>query len=256
LEDFLRRATFAENKCFKEKDMTSYEDNYDHLFSMIDQIIKLEKKSVELNTSLLQELIDRGERNIHTLDCVADRLLDTMNGLTGGGENEYRQYLDYIETFNPTEAKERRDDLEYDLGYKTHVLYAAAILCRKELEGKQSKNGQPSFDVIMKNYNPKVYDIKKKTASFLFFIHLGTGRSTDELIKMLQAITESTDYVLSNVDEFEDLMHFPRETYHPLREDEWKHIQYIVEHNIELYKTHLEQNKDLISNVFGMAKSH
>lgn len=97
--------------------MTSYEDNYDHLFSMIDQIIKLEKKSVELNTSLLQELIDRGERNIHTLDCVADRLLDTMKGLTGGGENEYRQYLNYIETFNPTEAKERRDDLEYNLGY-------------------------------------------------------------------------------------------------------------------------------------------
>lgn len=236
--------------------MTPYEDNNNHLFSMIDQIIELEKKSVKQNTSLLHEMIDSRERDIQTLDSVADRLLDTMNGLTGDGENEYRKYLDYIETFNPTEAKKRRDDLEYNLGYKTHVLYAAAILCRKELKGKQSKDGQPSFDVIIKNYNPKVYDIKKKTASFLFFIHLGTGRSTDELIKMLQAITESTDYVLSNVDEFEDLMHFPRETYHPLREDEWKHIQYIVEHNIELYETHLEQNKDLINNVFRMAKSH
>ena len=236
----------------KIKDMTPYEDNNNHLFSMIDQIIELEKKSVKQNTSLLQEMIDSREHDIQTLDSVADRLLDTMNGLTGDGENEYRKYLDYIETFNPTEAKKRRDDLEYNLGYKTHILYAAAILCRKELKGKQSKDGQSSFDVIMKNYISKEYDIKKMTASFLFFTYLGTGRSTEELIKTLQTITESTDYVLSNVDEFEDLMHFPRKIYHPLREDEWKLIQHIVEHNIELYKTHLEQNKDLMSNVFGI----
>ncbi|MBR4792325.1 MAG: hypothetical protein IK038_01550 [Bacteroidaceae bacterium] len=231
-------------------------DKYDHLLSLIDQIIELEKKSVELNTSLLQEMIDSGERNIDTLDRVADRLLDTMNGFTGGGENEYRQYLDYIETFNPIEARERREDLEYDLGYKTHILYAAAILCHKELEGKQSKDGRPSFDVIMKNYIPKVYDIKKKTASFLFFIHLGTGRPINELIKMLQAITETTDYVLSKVEEYEDLMYYPRETYHPLRDDEWEFIHYIVEHNIELYKTNQEYNRDLMSNVFGVKENN
>ena len=50
LEDFLRRATFAENKCFKEKDMTSYEDNYDHLFSMIDQHANMEIAKVMIIT--------------------------------------------------------------------------------------------------------------------------------------------------------------------------------------------------------------
>ena len=70
-------------------------------------------------------------------------------------------------------------------------------------------------------------------------------------MRMLQTITEETDYVLSHVEEFEELMYYPRETYHPLREDEWQLIKYIVVHNIEAYNTHLEQNKDLLANVFG-----
>lgn len=226
------------------------DNQFDHLFDMIDQLIKLEKENVEQNSELLQEMMTEGIMDIDTLDRVADRLLDSMHGITGAGEVEYRQYLDYIETINPAEAKKRKNDLEYDLGYKTHVLYAAAILCKKELEGKQSSDGQSSFDVIMKNYIPKVYDIKKKTASFLFFAHYGSGRSVDELMQMLQAITENTDFVLSHIDDYEDLMHFPSETYHPLRKGEWQLIKYIVEHNIDFYESHIVDNKNVMSNVF------
>ena len=135
--------------------MEPNDNQFDHLFDMIDQLIKLEKENVEQNSELLQEMMAEGIMDIHTLDRVADRLLDSMHGITGAGEVEYRQYLDYIKTFNPSEAKKRKNDLEYDLGYKTHVLYAAAILCKKELEGKQSSDGQSSFNVIMQNYIPK-----------------------------------------------------------------------------------------------------
>ena len=213
---------------------------YDH----IEQLIKLERESAEQNTLLLQEMIAHDEQNIQVLDRVADRLMDSMYGITGEGEKAYRLYLDYIETFNPSEAKERKEDLEYDLGYKTHILYAAAILCRKELEGFHSADGKSSFDVVMQDYIPKVNDVKKKTASFLFFAHYANGRPIDDLMRMLQTITEETDYVLSHIEEFEELMYYPRETYHPLREDEWQLIKYIVVHNIEAYNTHLEQNKD------------
>ena len=68
---------------------------------------------------------------------------------------------------------------------------------------------------------------------------------------MLQAITEETDYVCKHVDEFENLMHYPNETYHPLTEEEWQTIQYIAEHNIQLYEQHPEVNKELMHNVFG-----
>lgn len=224
----------------------------DELENNIRRIIQLEQANVEQNSALLQELMSQGVQNIDELDRVADRLLDTMLGITGAGENAYRQYLDYIETFDPVEAKERKDNLEYDMGYKTHVLYAAALLCQQELNGYSSADGKQSFDVVMQQYIPKVFDVKKKAASFLFFAHLGNRRSVDDLMRMLQTITEETEYVLAHVDEFEDLMCFPRENYHPLRDDEWQLIKYIVEHNLEIYNTRLEQKNELMHNVFGI----
>lgn len=217
----------------------------------IEHLIELENESVIVNSKRLQDLMDKSVRDIDQLDRVADRLLDTMYGLTGAGEEMYRQYLDYIATFNPAEAKKRSDDLEYDMGYKTHVLYAAAILCRKEMENLVSPNGRASFQVVMDDYIPKVHDIHKKIASFLFFAHFACQRPVEELMLMLRTITEETDYVKEHVEEFEELMYFPHETYHPLSEDEWQKIQYIAEHNIQLYNQHPELNKELIYNVFG-----
>ena len=220
-------------------------------YESIENLLKLERESLAQNTELLQDWMNRGIQDIDKLDRVADRLLDVMHGLSGEGEDFYRQYLDYIATFNPTEAKKRSDDLEYDLGYKTHVLYASALLCKKEMEGNVSPDGRTSFQVVMDDYIPKVYDVSKKTASFLFFAHYANDKTITELMPMLQAITEETDYVCEHVDEFEDLMHYPNETYHPLTEEEWQTIQYIAEHNIELYEQHPELNKDLMYNVFG-----
>lgn len=223
----------------------------DELEENIKKLIQFEQAEVDQSSALLQELMSQGVQNIDELDHVADCLLDTMLGITGAGEDVYRQYLDYIETFDPVEAKERKDDLEYDMGYKTHVLYAAALLCQQELNGCISIGGKPSFDVVLQQYIPKVFDVKKKTASFLFFAHLGNRRSVDDLMRMLQTITEETEYVLAHVDEFEDLMNFPRENYHPLRDDEWQLIRYIVEHNLEVYNTHSDQYKEMVRNVFG-----
>ena len=217
----------------------------------IEHLIELENESVIISSKRLHDLMDKGVRNINQLDRVADRLLDTMHGLTGAGEEMYHKYLDYIATFDSQEAKERRDDLEYDMGYKTHVLYAAAILCRKEMENLASPDGRLSFQVVMEDYIPKVHEIHKKTASFLFFTHFACQRPVEELMLMLQTITEETDYVKEHVEEFEELMYFPHETYHPLSEDEWQKIQYIAEHNIQLYNQHPELNKELMYNVFG-----
>ena len=154
-------------------------------------------------------------------------------------------------TFNVAEAEKRRDDLEYDLGYKTHVLYAAALLCEKELEHCTAPDGRPSFQVVKEDYLKKVYEFKKETVTFLFFAHYANGRPVSELMNELRTITEETDYVMEHIDEFDDLMHYPKETYHPLREDEWQLLQYIAEHNIELCDQNPEQNREMFHHVFG-----
>jgi len=224
----------------------------DELFQLIAHLTELEHKNVELNSELLQDMINKGVQDINKLDQVADRLMDSMLGITGNGEAMYRKYLDYIETFNPQEAKERKDDLEYELGYKTHVLYAAAILCKKETENLLTVIGKPSFDRIFHNYISKVWSVKKKTASFLLFAHYASEKTVAQLMNMLKTITEETDYILSRIDEFEDLMHFPSETYHPLREDEWELIQFIAEHNINLLNSNPKQKKEILHDVFGI----
>ena len=191
-------------------------------YESIENLLKLERESLTQNTELLKSLMSRGIQDVDKLDRVADQILE-----------------------------KRRDDLEYDLGYKTHVLYAAALLCKKELESKVAPDGRTSFQVVMDDYIPKVYDVLKKTASFLFFAHYANNKTVTELMPMLQAITEETDYVYEHVDEFEELMHYPNNTYHPLTEEEWQTIQYIAEHNIQLYEQHPEVNKDLMYNVFS-----
>ena len=223
----------------------------EEFYKNIEKLLELERESLALNSELLTDLMNRGVKDIAKLDHVADRLLDVMHGFSGEGEDVYHQYLDYIATFDPVEAKQRRDDLEYDLGYKTHVLYAAAMLCKKELKGKMAPDGRTSFQVVMDDFIPKVYDVLKKTASFLFFAHYANNKTVTELMPMLQVITETTDYVCEHVDEFEELMYYPNDIYHPLTEKEWQTIQYIAEHNIQLYEQHPELNKDLLHNVFG-----
>lgn len=220
-------------------------------FENLRRLHKMEMESAEQNSRLLQDMMDMGVQDINKLDRIADRLMDTMLGVSGAGEEMYLKYLDYIESFNPEEGHRRKDDLEYELGYKTHVLYAAALLCQKEMEECVNKKGQSSFEVVIKEYIPKVYEVKKKTASFLFFAHLASHCPMHELLKKLQTITEDTDFVLEHVDEFDSLMHYPREEYHPLRDEEWQQIHFIAEHNVELYKKHPELNVQLMSNVFG-----
>ena len=223
----------------------------EEFYKNIERLLKLEQESAETNSQLLQEMMDRGVRDIDQLDRVADRLYDTMYGLTGAGEEMYRKYLDYMATFNAAEAEKRRDRLEYDLGYKTHVLYAAALLCQKELENCTAPDGRSSFQVVKEDYLTKVSEFKKETATFLFFAHYAKGRPVFELMHELRTITEETDFVMEHIDEFDDLMHYPNETYHPLREDEWQLLQYIAEHNIELCDKNLEENKEMFHLVFG-----
>ncbi len=68
----------------------------EEFYKNIEKILKLERESLALNYELLTDLMDRGVKDITKLDHVADRLLDVMHGLSGQGEDFYRQYLDSI----------------------------------------------------------------------------------------------------------------------------------------------------------------
>ena len=55
----------------------------DELYKNINRALHLEHENAEHASRLLQEAMNRGEKNIDMLDRIADRLLDSMNGFSG-----------------------------------------------------------------------------------------------------------------------------------------------------------------------------
>ena len=59
----------------------------DELYNNIKRVLQLEHENAEHASRMLQEAMNRGEKNINMLDRIADRLLDSMNGFSGEGED-------------------------------------------------------------------------------------------------------------------------------------------------------------------------
>ena len=87
---------------------------------------------------MLEGFIKLNERDIDYMDRYMDPLFDFMEPGSDTEELIHR-YYDYIATFDPQEAKERYDDMEEHLGYKTHIVFAAGLLA-KELHTGQKDN--------------------------------------------------------------------------------------------------------------------
>ena len=62
----------------------------DELYNNINRILQLEHENAEQASQMLQEAMNRGEKNIDMLDRIADRLLDSINGFSWEGEDMYR----------------------------------------------------------------------------------------------------------------------------------------------------------------------
>ena len=78
------------------------------------------------------------EQDLSYMDGYMDTLFDFMDP---GGDTEalYREYLAHVATFNPQKAKEYEESLDEHLGYKVHVVFAAAYVARDLHQGQKDK---------------------------------------------------------------------------------------------------------------------
>lgn len=95
------------------------------------ELIEAFRPIVEMNNArfrqvktMLAGFIALQERDLNYMDEYMDTLFDFMDPMSDT-EMLMRQYYDFIATFDPTEAKERLDSLENDMGYMTKIIYAA-----------------------------------------------------------------------------------------------------------------------------------
>lgn len=167
--------------------------------------------------SQLQEFIAAGERNIDKINSVIDRLFVFIDD--GLAEDIIRKYIAYIETFNPSYAQKRLDELEEKWGYKSVIVYAAGIMAHSfGCLWNGCDKGNSSFNQLLKQMKDGL-NWKEKVALFILYTSKNSKCSITELMNMLNLNTQQ----LMNVHEsnwwqswMDDLTDNDALTTHPL----------------------------------------
>ena len=116
--------------------------------------------------TMLAGFIALQERDLNYMDEYMDTLFDFMDPMSDT-EMLMRQYYDFIATFDPTEAKERLDSLENDMGYMTKIIYAAGLVAQKLHKGQVDKGGNNYFESHLLKVADAGFDWKEKVVGFL-----------------------------------------------------------------------------------------
>lgn len=135
-------------------------------------------------TVMLEGFIKLKERDIDYMDRYMDPLFDFMEP---GSDTEelIHKYYDYIATFDPQKSKNRYDDLEEHLGYKTHIVFAAGLLAKELHAGQKDKGGNDYFSSHLLKVGLARNNWKEQVTGFLHDATEDTGINLDELIKRL-----------------------------------------------------------------------
>jgi len=195
----------------------------------LDAIKALDLKiqmAIDQHAAALYRAMWRGEKDIDVLEKLADPLL---HNCPESAEEDYRNFIEYIREFNPNIARNHEDLLDDLIGYKNHIIFAAAKLARELHKGQTDKGGNDYFTSHLLKVAETGTDIYEKTVGFLHDAAEDCGISEKEIILRLQQIMEDwmahPDNYNDLIDEFDDLGFYPNEVYHPLRDDEWEMIE-------------------------------
>ena len=224
--------------------------DFDQLSEIFKTVAEGQKACLKQCKTMLAGFKALGERDIDYMDGYMDSLFDFMEA---GDETEmlYRDYLNYISSFNPQKGRERMDDLEEHLGYWTPVAIAAAFVARKLHKGQKDKGGNDYFTSHLLAVGSQGYNWKEKTVGFLHDVAEDTPYSVDEVV---EAVRTKLDAMASSkledwMDEF-DIMPYPNGTILYPSDEDWMEIKAALHtlnhHNADnrtAYIQKIKQNK-------------
>ena len=198
------------------------------LITLCSNCTALEQGIYKQTAKELDDAIKNNIQDIETLDYIADRLFDTMLGLSGKGECIYLKFIKYLETFDPIAAQRRKDDYEDSLDYKVHIAYAAARLAKELHKGQVDKAGKDYFEGHLSYVGGHGFSWKEKTVGFLHDAAEDTDYSVKEIIRMLKKVMVNwkNDYNDDWIYDFTDIIiSFPNDKHHKLTKAEWDEIE-------------------------------
>lgn len=194
----------------------------DELKDMLAHVSAVYEAQQRQADTMLAGFIATGEKDIDYMDSYMDPLYDFIEqGIDT--EDTMRKYISYISTFNPEKAKERLEDLENTLGYKTLIVFAAGLLAQELHAGQKDKGGNDYFSSHLLKVGMRGYDWKEKVVGFLHDAAEDTQVSVPELLKML---ADKTDGLINSPMEqwwqewMDDVVPCAGEVTHPMTDDE------------------------------------
>lgn len=157
------------------------------LLDAFHPIVEMQQEQFQQIKTMLAGFIALKERDINYMDRYMDALFNFMDPQSDV-EMLMRQYYDYISTFDAQEAKERLNQLNYDMGYKTKIIYAAGILAKRLHQGQSDKGGHNYFDSHLLKVAKSKVGWKEKVVGFLHDTAEDTSSTTIEVMAKLESV--------------------------------------------------------------------
>ena len=198
------------------------------MIDMFAEIAKQQEAQVRQCKTMLAGFKATGETDLDYMDSYMDSLHDFMEQ-GGNAESLYLEYIDHIATFNPLKAKERKEDLEESLGYKTEIAYAAAYVAREICRAERGDEGDEFFKAQCWRVGNHGHGWKIMVTGFLYHVVEDLGYDAHRLIQLTKE--KLTVWMGKPEDDFwrydfneEELMPFAGEKCIPPSEEEWNEL--------------------------------
>lgn len=198
----------------------------DELKDMFDDIFAMQHGQQRQAVTMLAGFISTNETDLDYMDSYIDPLYDFMEQ-GSDTEDVIRKYIIYISTFDSQKARERLEDLEEALGYKSKIVYAAGLVAKQIHSGQKDKGGNDYFTSHLLPVGLAGFGWKEQVIGFLHDAAEDTPYNVSEIIELLNAKTED----IANTPEeewyetwMEGIMPCAGDTTHPLTLEEAKEI--------------------------------
>lgn len=210
---------------------------------MIDafrEIKKMQNAQIRQATTMLTGFKATHEKDINYMDAFIDPLYDFLDP---GSDTEdlIREYYEYIKTFDLKRGERRIENLEEGLGYKTKIVFAAALMAEDLWQ-----DNKEYFKVKILPDALKGLDWKEKVIGFLYHLK---GFTEESLLLRLGEYVNKVDNTPEEEwwqDWMEDEMPFPAPVTHPITDKERKEVIEGIEALREIKRTDFSNIECLI----------